>query len=162
MKAEVFFTLNIFFARCKEDIVYLDATGSNIRKQKGQTTPFYIYELLVRHPKKGCSPLPVATYVTSDHTTTSVSHFLGSFVTDLMKQHGRQPRSRPVMLICDGSVVLMQSLSMHFCGISLQELLTRYYCVVTGQAKDCAIALPILHRCLRHVMKNAKDLCKKQ
>ncbi|CAK6965265.1 hypothetical protein D5F01_LYC09263 [Scomber scombrus] len=71
-------TLNIFFDRCKEDIVYLDATGSIVRKGKGQTSPFYVYELVVRHPTKGSSPLPVATYITSDHTTASVSHFLGA------------------------------------------------------------------------------------
>ncbi|KAE8291902.1 hypothetical protein D5F01_LYC09263 [Larimichthys crocea] len=71
-------TLNIFFDRCKEDIVYLDATGSIVRKGKGQMSPFYVYELVVRHPTKGSSPLPVATYITSDHTTASVSHFLGA------------------------------------------------------------------------------------
>lgn len=155
-------TLNIFFDRCKEDIVYLDATGSIVRKGKGQMSPFYVYELVVRHPTKGSSPLPVATYITSDHTTASVSHFLGSVVTDLIKHHGRQAKSRPVMLICDGSVVLLHSLAYNFCGVSLQELLCRYFSVVTGQATNDAIGLPILHRCLSHIMKNAKELCRKQ
>ena len=66
------------------------------------------------------------------------------------------------MLICDGSVVLLQSLAYNFCGVSLQELLCRYFAIVTGQATYDAIGLPILHRCLSHVMKNAKELCRNQ
>ncbi|XP_036066996.1 uncharacterized protein LOC118598438 [Oryzias melastigma] len=54
-----------------------------------------------------------------------------------------------------------QSLSHNFCGFSLQEMLSRYFTVVTGQAKKEALDMPILHRCLSHIMKNAKDLCKK-
>lgn len=155
-------TLNVLFERCKEDIVYLDATGSIVQKGKGQTSAFYRYELVVRHPNKGSSPLPVATYVTSDHTTASVSYFLGSVVTDFMRKHGPKAKTRPVMLLCDGSVVLLQSLSYNFCGVSLQELLCRYFRIVTGEASEECIGLPILHRCLSHIMKNAKGLCKKQ
>ena len=155
-------TIQLFHKRSKEDIVYLDATGSIVKKAKGESTPFYIYELVVRSPVKGCSPVPVATYVTCDHTTASVSYFLGSFITDCVKLHGPQVRKRPVMYISDGSIVLMQSIAHNLCGLSLSELLSRYYDIVTGQGKEHAIALPILHRCLSHVMKNAKDLCKKQ
>ncbi|XP_028991434.2 uncharacterized protein LOC114846544 isoform X3 [Betta splendens] len=153
--------LSLFYQRCRDDIVYLDATGSIIQKEKGRSAPFYVYELVVRHPSKGSSPVPVATYVTNDHTTASVSFFLASFVTDLIRQHGQKIKTRPVMFICDGSIVLLQSLSYNFCGVSLQELLNRYYNIVTGQAPEDSIRLPILHRCLSHVMKNAKDLCKK-
>ncbi|KAI4799875.1 hypothetical protein KUCAC02_016414 [Chaenocephalus aceratus] len=54
-----------------------------------------------------------------------------------------------------------QSMAYKLCGVSLQELLSRYYSIVTGQAKHDCIRLPIMHRCLSHVMKNAKDLCRK-
>jgi len=66
------------------------------------------------------------------------------------------------MYICDGSVVLMQSVVQNMCGMSLNELLSQYYYMVTGKGKAQALELPILHRCLSHIMKNAKDLCKKQ
>lgn len=155
-------TIQIFHRRSKEDIVYLDATGSIVKKAKGESTPFYIYELVVRSPLKGCSPVPVATFVTCEHTTASVSYFLGSFITDCIKQHGPKIRTRPVMYICDGSVVLMQSIAQNLCGLSLNELICQYYFIVTGQGKKEAFQLPLLHRCLSHVMKNAKDLCKKQ
>lgn len=69
----------------EDNIVYLDATGSIIQKAEGQTPPVYVHEMVVRHPYKGSSPVPVATYVTSDHTTPSLSYFLGVFVTDSEK-----------------------------------------------------------------------------
>lgn len=80
--------IQLFQQRSMEGIVYQDATGSIVKKAKGESTPFYIYELVVRNPVKGCTPIPVATYVTCDHTTESVSYFLGSFITDCVKVHG--------------------------------------------------------------------------
>lgn len=131
-------TLNLFHERCKNDIVYLDATGSIVHRAKGQTAPFYVYEMVVRNPSKGSSPVPVATYITCDHTTSSVSYFLGAFVTDLTRIHGRRVKKRPVMLVCDGSIVLLQSLSYNFCEVSLQELISKYYNIVTGKGLDRA------------------------
>ncbi|KAF3833406.1 hypothetical protein F7725_024610 [Dissostichus mawsoni] len=122
-------TIDLFHDRCREDIVYVDATGSIVKKAKGKTSPFYVYEMVVRNPFKGSSPVPVATYITNDHTTASISFFLGSFLTDVIRLHGRGAKQRPVMLICDGSTVLMQSMAYHFCGVSLQELLSRYYSI---------------------------------
>jgi len=55
-------SIKIFHQRCKEDIVYLDATGSIVKKSKHSTGPFYVYELVVRNPNKGSSPFPVSTY----------------------------------------------------------------------------------------------------
>ncbi|KAF3848888.1 hypothetical protein F7725_015385 [Dissostichus mawsoni] len=71
-------TIDLFHDRCREDIVYVDATGSIVKKAKGKTSPFYVYEMVVRNPFKGSSPVPVATYITNDHTTASISFFLGA------------------------------------------------------------------------------------
>ncbi len=54
--------------------MYLDATGSIVKKTQGQSAPFYVYELVVRNPTKGASPIPV-------------------------------------MIKCDGSLVLMQAVA---------------------------------------------------
>ncbi|RXN38611.1 hypothetical protein ROHU_013910 [Labeo rohita] len=47
-------TLSVFYNRSKEDIVYLDATGSVIQKS-AQSPPYYVYELVdsTRHYKLG-------------------------------------------------------------------------------------------------------------
>nr|XP_018672275.1 uncharacterized protein LOC108950684 [Ciona intestinalis] len=55
-------TLKIFHQRSQVDIVYIDATGSVITSSKGQR-PYYIYEIVVRHPVKGKAPIAIASYV---------------------------------------------------------------------------------------------------
>lgn len=154
-------TIRLFHQRCRDDIVYLDATGSIVKKPQGKSAPFYVYELVVRNPTKGASPIPVATYVTCQHTTASVLFFMESFQTDYYKLFGRKSVRRPVMIMCDGSLVLMQVVAYSFCKLPLDVLISMYYDIVTGQLKD-VIKLPILHRCLSHIMKNAKVFCRKQ
>ncbi len=95
-------TLSVFDKRCKNDMVYLDATGCVIQKKTAESPPYYVYELVVRNPSKGSSPLPVATYVTCNHTTASVTYFLQAFQTDLMGMYGNVAIKRPVMIIWDG------------------------------------------------------------
>ena len=119
-------TINVYYDQCKHDIVYIDATGSVVHRSMGDPKPYYIYEIVVRHPHKGSSPLPVATFATTDQTRASVSHFIAALLTDAVRQHGQAVRRRPVMVMCVGSSVLLQSLSMNFCVISFPELLKRY------------------------------------
>lgn len=109
-------SIRIFHKRSKEDIVYLDATGSILKKAKDSEGPFYVYELVVRNPKKGSSPFPVATYVTCDHTTASILYFLSNM-------------GKKVSWLCDGFMVLMQAISMAFCKTNLHS-----YCnIFTGK-----------------------------
>lgn len=65
------------------------------------------------------------------------------------------------MIMCDGSLVLMQVVAYSFCKLPLDVLIGMYYDIVTGQLKD-VIKLPILHRYLSHIMTNAKVFCRKQ
>ncbi len=115
-------TLSVFYKRSKEDIVYLDATGSVIQKS-AQNPPYYVYELVVRNPSRGASPLPVASYVTCDHTTASVTYFLQSFQTDLLRMYGSGSIKRPVMIICDGSLVLIHYILQNRSGGCTAEIL---------------------------------------
>ena len=155
-------TMSVFHKRCKTDIVYLDATGSIVQKDSASSPPVYVYELVVRNPEKGASPLPVATYVTCDHTTSSVLYFLQAFMTDHSKMYGKKSSKRPVMMVCDGSPVLLRAISWTFCQLNLEDLIQQYYEIITGQSTRERVDIPILHRCLSHIMKNAKDLCKKK
>lgn len=153
-------TKRLFLQQCRDDIVYLDTTGSIVKNPHGKSAHFYVYELVVRNPTKGASPISVATYVTCQHTTASVLFFLESFQTDYYKLFGRKSARRPVIM-CDGSLVLIQVVAYTFCKLPLDVLISMYYDIVTGQLKD-VIKLPIIHRCLSHIMKNAKVFCRKQ
>ncbi len=65
----------------------------------------------------------------------------------------------PLMIICDGSMVLMNAISLVFCQTNFNALLQSYYRILTGKGTEEDFSLPILHRCLSHIMKNAKSLC---
>jgi len=65
------------------------------------------------------------------------------------------------MVMCDGSLVLMQAVAYTFCKLTLESLLSLYFEIVTGNLKEF-VDMPILHRCLSHIMKNAKVFCRKQ
>ncbi|RXN35445.1 hypothetical protein ROHU_014237 [Labeo rohita] len=54
----------------------------------------------------------------------------------------------------------LASIAYTFCKLPLESLICMYYDIVTGQLKDVR-NVPILHRCLSHIMKNAKVFCKK-
>lgn len=153
-------SIEIFQSRCREDIVYLDATGSIMKKRKG-LPPFCVYELVVRNPRKTCSPLPVATYLTCDHTTASVTYFLEAFLTDVARAFGRKAMRSPVMLMCDGSMVLMQAICLAFAKKNLSDTINHNYNIASGKGNKEDFEVPILRRCLSYVMKNAKEICKK-
>lgn len=153
-------SIAIFRDRSKEDIFYLDATGSIKTKEKG-SPPFYVYELVVRNPEKGKSPFPVATYLTCDHTTASVTYFLEAFLTDVTRLYGQQGRMSARMIMCNGPMVLMQAISLSFSRKSLNDAIDHCYNIASGQGKKADFKLPLLHRCLSHIMKNAKDMCRK-
>jgi len=126
-------SIKIFHQRCKEDIVYLDATGSIVKKSKHSTGPFYVYELVVRNPNKGSSPFPVAFLKSMcPVTTSSIKYFLSASQTDHAKQYGHKNISL-LIIICDGSMVLMQAISLVFCQTNLNALLQSYFQILTGK-----------------------------
>ncbi|KAI4825562.1 hypothetical protein KUCAC02_021242 [Chaenocephalus aceratus] len=92
--------------------------------------------MVVRIRSKDPPLSPVATYITNDQHNSLHILFLGSFLTDVIRLHGRGPNKGLSMLICDGSTVLMESMAYNFCGVSLQELLSKYYSIDnwTGKA----------------------------
>ncbi|RXN24054.1 hypothetical protein ROHU_035230 [Labeo rohita] len=53
------------------------------------------------------------------------------------------------------------AISLVFCQTNLNALLQSYYQILTGKGTAEDFSRPILHRCLSHIMKNAKSLCKK-
>ncbi|MGH0124154.1 UNVERIFIED_CONTAM: hypothetical protein FKN15_030986 [Acipenser sinensis] len=98
--------LQIYHQRCKQDIVYLGATGSIITtKKKREHSRFYIYELVVWHPNKNKSPIAVASYVTTDHSMPSIQFFLGSFLLSECRLYGYSNTATPRLIICDSSLL---------------------------------------------------------
>ena len=151
--------IRIFHRRCLEDVVYLDATGGVI---KNRDAPFYAYEIVVRNALKGRSPFAVATFVTCCHSTSSVTNFLQEFKRDYGKLYGWATSARPKLIMSDGSVVLMNAIATAFCDASLELIMKRFFRIISGRALPSDFKYPVMHRCLSHIMKNAKMMCKKR
>lgn len=58
--------------------------------------------------------------------------FSSSFSKRAYRMYKTRTNKRPVMIICDGSLVLLQSISITFCRVAL-EVLERYFQLITGQ-----------------------------
>ena len=62
----------------------------------------------------------------------------------------------------DGSVVLMNAIATAFCDTSLELVMERFFRIIFGRALPSDFKYPVMHRCLSHIMKNAKMMCKKR
>ena len=60
-------------------VLHLDATGSLIRKIDANHKNVYYYALTIQHPFVTTSPIPVGEMISSDHTTSEISHFLNKW-----------------------------------------------------------------------------------
>lgn len=65
------------------------------------------------------------------------------------------------MILCYGSMVLMQAICLSFAKKNRQDTINHYYKIASGKGTKEDFEVPILYRCLSHVMKNAKEMCTK-
>lgn len=152
--------IEIYHKRCQEDVVYIDSSCSCLKKNK-DSPPFYVYELVVRNPHKRKPPLSVATLVTRNkHIATTLGYFLGTFLEHVDKMFGSTMQP-PLMLLCDTTVELMETISFTFTGTDLHSTMNQYYNVATGKGTKEDFRHPILHLCLRHFLKDAEEMCRK-
>lgn len=151
--------IEIYYSRCQEDVVYIDSACCCLKKNK-DLPPFYVYELVVRNPQKLKPPLSVATLVTCRNTIPTFGYFLRTFLEHVEKKYGRNMQP-PLMLLCDISEELMETITLSFTGSDLHDTMNHYYKVATGKGTKNDFKLPILHRCLRHFLKDAEEMCRK-
>ncbi len=90
-----------------------------------------------------------------------MTYFLEAFQTDVARYFGRKGMRSPIMLICDGSMVLMQVICLSFAKKSLRDAVDNYYSIACRTATQADFDVPILHRRFSYVMKNANDMCRK-
>ncbi|XP_077975501.1 uncharacterized protein LOC144431350 [Styela clava] len=146
-------SVRIFIQNAQNDIIYIDATGGVL--PSGAQSPYYIYEIVTRHPQKGKSPFAVATFVTNRHNIANISNFLSQFRSDVSKLTKRFPAK---VFICDGSMALIKSIIQVNMRESLEAYISRCYSVIQGSANLDMLSRPFLHLCTSHTMKNFKQL----
>ena len=70
--------VTLYAELCKKDVIYLDATGSIIKRSSNKIN-FQLYTLLIQNPYKGSPSLPVATYLINQHDASSIARFCDYF-----------------------------------------------------------------------------------
>ena len=100
------FQIRAFNFCCKNDIVYIDATGSII-KSDAFLTDFQVYTLLVRNPTRGELSLPLATLLSNSHNhNITIGHFLETFQRHRTELARRAKTPGPKRIVIDGSYVM--------------------------------------------------------
>lgn len=154
-----------YHEHAKDDILFIDATGSMVRQLKNFKKILY-YAAIIRHPFDCGPPMPVAEYITSNQDPFSIRRFLNMIQEKECHKYGTRGKTNPKLILLDFSMALIQACLDEFCAEEFNEYLDRTHCIVTGCASNHALAKSILHICAFHVMKmcrrNAKRLCNKE
>ena len=147
--------IKFFVDVCKRDIIYLDATGS-VMKKSGEQKDFQIYTLLGRHPNEGGPALPIATSVTTCHDTRSIRNFLYIFLKVTTDVTGSKPK--PLMIIIDGSMAMWNAVLLEFSNETRTKYYNRCWRIIMGKAEPGDLKQTFVFNCLSHAMRAAKGL----
>ena len=117
------------YIKRKQGYLYLDATGSVIKKIHGQNAPYY-YVVTLKHETKGEPPIPVAEMITTDHHTANVLYFL-----NLFRQHlsDLSVHNQPRKIEIDFSWEFIHSALMAFNRQDVNHYLATCWNICTGK-----------------------------
>ena len=155
------------YSKYSNRVLYLDATGSVVRKSNNRSPPVFIYSAVFESPASGLHPgaeqmaLPVFEYITNSHTTLSISWFLSNLKYALAKlEGGTKNLPRQVVIdYCWASIhAVLHSLAPHSTNL-ISFLRDKYRIMlkerVSAKAKDGVFKLSLcrshmLHAWTRH------------
>ena len=103
----------------------------------------------------------IASLVTTDQSTVSVSFFLHSFLHDEQRIYGHNGVKNPLLIMIDGSAMLLLAVLFCFTGEFVENYFMRCYRVVTGGAQAKDLNKLFVHQCASHFIKNASRKCRK-
>jgi len=139
----------------KQDIVYIDAAGSVVLGDR----KCYAYEIVIRHRKPGNHPLAVANYFATSNNIPSISYFINLFCHAETVLY-RSKWTLPKLVICDGSIALIQSIVPSFFKETFKSYLDRCFIIASGKYTHSLTELPFLHMCGKPLYENCKENCK--
>ena len=147
--------IRFFVDVSKRDIIYLDATGSVVKKS-GEQKDFQIYTLLGGHPNEGGPALPVATSVTTCHDTRSIRNFLYIFLKVTTDVTGSKPKT--LMIITNGSMAMWNAVLLEISNETRTKYYNRCWGIIMGKAEPGDLKQTFVCNCLNHAMQDAKGL----
>lgn len=156
--------VRIYHHLVKAHPLFCDATGTIATLKREKKLPaqpaLLYYSLVVQHPH-GDSPVAVAEMLTSEHSITSVSHFLECFRREEAVIYGFRNVSTPSKIVIDRSLVLLNSFLRVYNSETLTHYLHRCFRIVTGCAEERDYNCVCISACVSHVMNSGKHLCRR-
>ncbi|XP_046844891.1 uncharacterized protein LOC124438735 [Xenia sp. Carnegie-2017] len=141
--------VRLWHGGCKNDISYLDATGTLVADHNGKRVLYYA--LVIRHPVENEPSFPVAEMITSDHTTGNIHSFLERFRRDESKLY-RGNLSSPRQVNTDYSRALLMAVLQESNNESRAAFFKRAFRIVNGRSLDNDLALIVPHVGCSHFM----------
>ena len=145
----------------QKDVAVIDATGNVVRSWE-EKKKFLYYEVCIRNPVEGESPIPIMGMLSTVHTATVIRFWIAEFRRCEKLLFGHQRVAIPRQINMDRAMAFIMAILAEFNHESVKEFLDRCWRIVTGKALDNDIDHKMTpHACASHVMKDVKKLCKK-
>ncbi|XP_021353616.1 uncharacterized protein LOC110450426 [Mizuhopecten yessoensis] len=136
-------------------VLYLDATGSLVKKQSGSDKPVYYYAAVVKNNKPNEPSMPIAEMFSNEHTTAITSLFLGKLKQELMAFGSSWPIVQPRRIEVDFSWSLINSVLVVCNQENITAYLSRAWEIATEPKKDTKFTK--IHLCSAHLIKRVRD-----
>ncbi len=150
----------LYHEHVKNDILYIDATGSLVRQMKNYKRLLY-YAAVIRHPYNCGLPMPIAEYITSNHNCFSIRSFLTMIHKKECHKYSSKGLTNPKLILIDFSMALILACLDEFCGESISKYLSRTSRVISGTASSQDLNKPFLHICSFHFIKMCRMIAKR-
>ena len=135
--------------------IMFNATGSVV-KQKAGSKRLLDYEISCQNLKSGDLRVPVAAFLSNDHTVSTISHFLRCFRDNEKKVFGYRYQVQPCILKVYFSMALIISILEVFNIKKMQDYLKWCWLAVSNTKANTNI-YTLVHVCLTHFMKRVKE-----
>ncbi len=142
----------LYHLYAKNDILFIDATGSLVRQNKRYKRILY-YAAVIRHPFDLSPPIPVAELITSNHDRFSIRRFLSAIHEKECHKYGNKEKTNPKLIMLDFSWALIEASLDECCGEETNDYSNRTHRVITGKATNGDLNKSLLHICVYHVIQ---------
>ena len=138
-------------ALSKLDTLFLAATGSVINPLPGFSRILH-YSLILRHPFGAAPPLPIAEYITNEHSVESIGYFLRTIKKMEHKMLKLKSEPLPCKIMMDYSLALLIAVIEVFNNETLMQYLDRTLSIIQGVAKKEDLYKTFISICCAHIL----------
>ena len=115
---------------------------------------------MTRHPFHGYPPLPVAEYITSDHTKDSIYLFLSQIQKNLLSLVNLSLNVKPKLIMTDFSLVIISGVIKEYNRQNLKEYLEKCSQIITDN-EEMPSNITVVSVCSAHLSRGIKYFIEK-